>query len=217
MSIQKRNLNMRVGKTRGNPVDYDKDYGVHPSVAIPCLDLTEENRRVPVDDRAKNQEAIIDLVLHSGEQPPVIYLYTFSWGCVRVNQRPRSLSQIVYYSCYLQPNTLKLYRDIIQDAQSACEDITALKLLKKLIAGKTLTADGKARKILQKRSTNDSHRMAFERKAHPAFIQSGTVLLAKMPLSNTAMKAFASLDSEAVKRFEYLLKPFSNGHHIYSV
>ncbi|GFO36438.1 hypothetical protein PoB_006294300 [Plakobranchus ocellatus] len=38
--------------------------------------------------------------------------------------------------------------------------------------------------------------MAFERKAHQAFIQAGTVLLAKMPLSNTAMKAFTSLDPE---------------------
>ncbi|GFO20474.1 isoamyl acetate-hydrolyzing esterase 1-like protein [Plakobranchus ocellatus] len=43
----------------GNPVDNDKGYGVHPSIAISCLDLTEENRRVPVDDRAKNQEAMI--------------------------------------------------------------------------------------------------------------------------------------------------------------
>ena len=199
---------------------------------------------------------------------------------------------VVYYSCYLQPKSFKIYKEQVQQAQSACFDMAALKSLKKKIAAKTTTSDGKLRKAriteklfthnfhttttlhfyalllpsiekyvkffqsrepkmhllhskqeeilksflgnfikpeslnlrelkdanledkslrlpkslmfygerarvnLESRNAKDTLRVAFENKALQAFIQAGKVLINKMPLSSTTMKAFAYLDPE---------------------
>ncbi|GFO36439.1 hypothetical protein PoB_006294400 [Plakobranchus ocellatus] len=64
-----------VFRSLGNSVDNDKGYGVHPFIAISFLDLTEENRRVPVDDtdRAKNQEAMILSFIAENKLPLSIF------------------------------------------------------------------------------------------------------------------------------------------------
>ena len=199
---------------------------------------------------------------------------------------------VVYYSCYLQPKSFKIYKEQVQQAQSTCFDMAALKSLKKKIAAQTTTSDGKLRKAriteklfthnfhttttlhfyasllpsiekyvkffqsrepkmhllhskheeilksflgnfikpeslnlrelkdanledknlrlpkslmfygerarvnLESRNAKDTLRVAFENKALQAFIQACKVLINKMPLSSTTMKAFASLDPE---------------------